>query len=388
MLKRKLKVSEFYFVIYYVIFIIALFAEDIAFRTIDISPITKVIKGAVAFVLILVSLSKTWKKSLLIRLAFGMLAGFITVFCSGDFFWLVVILMGFVSYNVDEDFIFKTSLYSLSFLTLLVLLACGLGLIPDTFTYRTDMSNDIRHSYGFIHSSILPLILFYLMIYYVKIKGKIKKEIVFAFVIISFIVFKKCQSRNAFYFSVLLSIILLLLRSEKIQRWTRKIILFFAKITVTLCMIFSIIPGYMRYQGMFTALWYAYDAIFTNRTLLASAAIESYGIHLLNRMDYTTYMSTLVNVDSYKWSGIVLDSAYLYILVRYGALVLLFLWFVFGALYKKYKNNLINCIIIILLAVVNMTDNDILSYSFLPFMLVGIQSMWESFLTKDKRKKG
>lgn len=382
MFKKKIKISEFYFIIYYVVFFVSLFVEDIAFE-IDISPVTKVIKAFVAIILVVIALSQTWKKNFFISLLIGIIIGITILAFSGDFFWLVVILMGFMSYNINEKLMFKISFYSMIVLMCSVLFFCAMGILPDVLTYRTDMSREVRHSYGFIHSSILPLIIFYLFTYYLKMKEKVKNEVVILFAIAGFVLFKTCQSRNAFYFLIFLCLVVYMLKSELIQKWTKKIIQILAKIIVTLCMAFSIIPGYLRYRGVFTGFWYIFDNIFTNRTLLASSAIQSYGIHLLNKMDYTSYMNTIVNVDSYKWNGVILDSAYLYILIRYGIMVLAFLWFMFRALYKKEKNNLMNCTIIIFIALINMTDNDILSYGFLPYMLMGIRCMWGKFIRES-----
>ena len=157
-----------------------------------------------------------------------------------------------------------------------------------------------------------------------------------------------------------------------------KLLNFITKHIVTICIALSILPGLLRYYGIFSNFWYLFDTIFTNRSLLLSSAINTYGIHVFNNMNYSEFTSKIVYVDSYKWHGIILDSAYAYMLIRYGIIYLIFFWFIFKSVYKKYLGNYSAYIIIILIAIANAIDNDLLSYGALPFMLIGIRSLWTS----------
>lgn len=387
-MKKRIKTSEFYFALYYITFVVALFSEDIAFQGVDISVITKWIKATVTIVLIIASISKSWKKSTFVRLLVGIFVGIVILLCSGDFFWIIVILMGFISENIDEKHILKITFWTTLILTIFVILLYISGVVPDIYTYRTDFSNEIRHSIGFIHSSVLPLISLYLFCYFLLLKKEnIRKRHLVLFLLISLILYRICLSRNALIFSIFLIMIEFLLGFEKIKLVLTKKFNILSGHLATICMIFSIIPGYLRYKGVLVNVWYMLDAIFTNRTMLAAAAIKNYGIHFLNKMNYETYSSKIIQVDNYQWNGIVLDSAYLYIVIRYGMFVLILLWFIFWFLHKKNINQVIDNVVVVTLILVNMIDNDILSYGFLPIMLIGIRSFWKYTYKKESRNK-
>ena len=48
----------------------------------------------------------------------------------------------------------------------------------------------------------------------------------------------------------------------------------------------------------------------------------------------------------------------------------------------KEKKNIFSCLVIILVAIANVTDNDLLSYGFLPFCISSINNI---FATKTKK---
>lgn len=385
-MNKKLKKTEIFFIFYYVLFLTSLFIEDISFKNFNSKTLILIMKAFVALLLIFVALIRTWKKDFFFRFLIGVIIGIILLLFSGDFFWLIVILMGFVSSNVDEKLFFKVSFYTILILCIMVILGFIVGLLPDVITYRTDFSIENRHSFGFIHSSILSLCIFYLMIYYINFRENERKNIVLLlFLLINITLYKFCGSKNAFFATIILSITVFALKKEKIRKHSDTIIHFVSKHAILIFSIISFLPGYLRYKGLLMDIWYRFDLLFTNRSLLAASAINAYGVHVLNRIKYSDYMSTLVDVDSYRWNGIVLDNGYLYILVRYGIIVLILLWFIFRALYYYKNDSILDCAIIIILALVNMTDNDLLSYGFLPFMLLGIRNLWDKNIGKEKK---
>lgn len=74
-------------------------------------------------------------------------------------------------------------------------------------------------------------------------------------------------------------------------------------------------------------------------------------------------------------NGVVLDSAYMYIVVRYGIAMLLFLWMVLHAYQKKQNISMMEKAAFITVVVANTIDNDMLSYECLPFIIIGIRNL-------------
>lgn len=372
---NRLKVFETIYIFCYIFFFVALYIEDIAFN----NPITHIIKFMKIFTIIMLCIMlfiRFWKLNEIFKIAIMMLLGAAILLFSGDFFWLIILLMGVLSSDVEEKVIFKSSICVMLTLTVLVVILYIFGFLPDVVTYRSDFSQSGRYSIGFAHSAVLPLIVLYTLCYYVRLRKERSNEVLlFICGVTAIFLYFICESRNAVFFTVCICCSTLLFKDERIRKKTNNLIKFMAKYIFILCALFSILPGYLRNQGILMEWWYEYDSIFTNRSMLASSAIEAYGIKFINNMSYEEYTSQVVEVDSYLQNGIVLDSAYIFVFVRYGVLVLLLLWIIFCGIFSSSKSNVIDCMIVVILALANSIDNDILSYGFLPFMILGVRQM-------------
>lgn len=384
-MKNKLQKKEFPFVLCYVMFFISLFIDDIAFTTFDCGFIIKAIKTLVAITSAILLLRQKWEKTDLLKALIIIGFGFLILLLTGDFFWLIAALLAFASRNVDKKTIFKTSLILITLLSLITFVLWITGVLPNIYTYRNDPSSIKRYSFGFSHSAVLPLCIFYLSTYYVMMKKdeKCKITILLLLVLLSIAAFIFCGSRNGLLstiFVVALTMLEPLLHNNKI---IMKTLSFLAKHIGIICFAIAILPGLLRYCGVFNDFWDSFDTVFTNRSLLSSSAINTYGIHIFNTMSYSDFANKTVFIGSVGWNGIVLDSAYVYILIRYGVIVLVFLWLILKSLYEDNSKSYKGYIIIILIALANVTDNDLISYGALPFMLIGIRSLW----TKPKEQK-
>lgn len=368
--------NKFIFRISYIIFFVSLFLDDMAFNM-DTSIFIKSLKVMTVFCLLACSVSKTWKKRAFKEYLIGILIGLIILFCTGDFFFLIVILLGFNSLNITDNAIFKLAFHCCFVMLIISQLLYEIGVLPDVLSYRTDFSIEARHSFGFSHSTVFPLIVFYMFVYYIAEKKEKSKFIIVAFfMIIEFILYHFCMSRNALVGCILVSVGVLMIKNKYIKSRIRKRIQTLARWIPLVGICFSILPGYFRYKGFLTPFWYVFDTVFTNRSLLLASAIDSYGIHIINTMSYLEYSNVGVNVDSHVHYGLVLDSAYTYVLIRYGVLILVFLYSILLAFYKSEKENEYMCILFIVVVLINMTDNDIMSYGCLPILLIGLKNIW------------
>ena len=253
------------FILCYVSFMIALFLEDMAFKMGNIALIVKAIKAVVMVLLVLSAVGKSWKKKEFGWVVFGVLCGALTLLLTGDFFWLIVILIAYVFYDVGEKIIYNVSLQTIVGMTSLTLVLYALGILSDCLTYRTDFSTEARHTLGFVHSACLPLIVFYMMTYCISINRDKRKIGVLAF--IGIVLYIICKSRNAMVITVVLLMLVLLLRNERIKNKIKKPFNLICRWIVFACMVFSILPGYLRYKGILLNYWYMAD-------LLASYARE------------------------------------------------------------------------------------------------------------------
>lgn len=97
---------------------------------------------------------------------------------------------------------------------------------------------------------------------------------------IEIVLYSICKSRNAVVITVGLSMLALLLRDKRIKNKIKKPLNLVSSWIVFVCIVFSILPGYLRYKGILLNYWYAFDQIFTNRSMLAASAFQSYAGYL------------------------------------------------------------------------------------------------------------
>lgn len=385
-IKKKLTKAEVLFTVYYFLFFLSLFLQDVNFPSGTPETLIRGIKFLVVLFLIAHAGTLTWKKDVFKRFIFSIVVGGIFLIASGDFFWIIILLMGYISSTIDEDILFRLSYKFIFYLSIVVLLLCAASVLPDTLNGRTDLVEANRHSLGFIHSTVLPLGVFYATIFIVFIrKYKLKKSFLFFSLLLSLVLYYFCGSRNGVVGEVLLCIAIFIDKGLHKNRGWNKFCRFLANIAMIFFSIVSILPSYLRSEGILMPLWYILDTVFTNRTLLGSSAISRLGIHLVSLLSSEEYQSTIFYVDSWQRQGIVLDSAYMYLAVRYGILALLLVITIYFSVVRNFKWSSQFCLCLFLIAMVNMTDNDILSYGFLPFMLVGVRNLWEFM---ENRKKG
>lgn len=384
----KIKRDEFIFMSIYLLFFSSLFLEDMAF-SIDVSPIIKFMKIVSLLLLILSTVSKRWNKTTFKEFVTVFLIGVMVFVLSGDIFFVIVILLGYNTINIQDKKIYRLAFVYSAIGIVVTLFLFSIGILQNVISYRTDFSAEGRYSLGFNHSAILPLLIFYMLSYYIGYKSKhdkIKMNVILFFLILASVIFELCKSRNAYYGIMALSFMLIILKQKQLNKWLTKPIYFLTKWITLICIITSVIPSILRSKNILMPLWYMYDAIFTNRSLLGASAIDSYGIHLFNRISYSNYVNTRVVVDSFVHQGVILDSAYMYILVRYGLLMLAFMYIILKSFGKMQQSNINMCVVYCFIVLLNITDNDMLSYPCLPYLFIGLKNVWIIFEHRKNTK--
>lgn len=385
------KRSEFLFYASYIILYISLFLGDIG--GLDSSSSARYLRLlsysiiAVQFFRVRYKSKDLWKFIVLFAITC------IYAILSKDLYWCILILLIIESRKVNSNGIFKVSFSILLIGMLIVLLLCLVGVLPDIITYRDILSatNDPRHSIGFYHSNVLPLIVMYLEIYYIFIGyKKLRRTVIYSFIAVQILLKILCNSRNAFYISMMLSIIMIILKYKKRPCDDNKVLYLISALSIPVMSGFSLAMMYLLTKG---GIWDKIDTLFSGRFRLAIYKAHRIGIHLINFMSNEAYFrDSVVYANGVKLDTIVLDNGYLYIMLRYGILAIIFYVIIGVLLSKKVKSNTILLISIIAVFIANFGDNDLVDYSFLPFILLAFNTKFQNQLVASKysvaRKSG
>ena len=172
----KSKKSEILFYLSYIILYISLFIGDI-YNIGNMDILARYLRIC-SYILIFISCInlRLGRKEFLLMIIFltvTLLYGIKT----RDLYWSILVLLIYNSKSVDIKYVFKISLRIIVIGIISTLTLCVIGILPDVLTSR-DTINQInynRHSLGFYHSNVLPLLFFYLGVLYLHCKRKNKR---------------------------------------------------------------------------------------------------------------------------------------------------------------------------------------------------------------------
>lgn len=287
-----------------------------------------------------------------------------------DFYWSVLALLIYNSKKIMVNNIFKISFAIIVCGSAVVILLCAIGVLPDVITARNSLitSDYSRHSLGFYHSNVLPLLVLYMEVYYVILKkDKLKLKVIFAFLLFSILLNLICNSRNAFILSCMLFLLVLFEKYKKKKKILMGVMYKISTYSVPVIAGFSYAMMFLLLRG---GIWNTIDTFFSGRFRLAIFKMRRIGLHLINIMSNEAFASdNITYVNGTMLHTVQLDNGYLYIFLRYGILMVFFYILVANLLSKKAKGNfgLLGVLFIVFFA--NFVDNDLVDYSFLPFIL-------------------
>lgn len=353
-------IGETFFYFGYICLFLALFTGDIVHEILIFQSLGQYLR-LLAYVLLLVSALFARKivtiKEIVVVSVCLCLSIYVLLKTKDAYFCILTILV-YSTQNIDPRKILKISFILLTVCTVLVVSACFLGFLPNVITKRGVLDVNPRFAYGFYHSDVLPLELFYFTSYLVLLEKK--KTNIFLLILITFlnlIIFKLCNSRNSFILIMLIVIFTFLL---KFKSPSKRFINYFYRITKYIMLILSFFSLWMTQQLLKGGIYDTIDSLFSGRFRAGIFKIRDLGLTLIN-------LQTQANFEA---DNIVLDNGYLYIAIRYGIifLILLAIWdFYFS---NKAKNNIWGLMIFCFVAIANMVDNDLVDYSCLPLILI------------------
>ena len=368
MLVKKMNVTHIYFAMSYALFVFNLFNRDVS----DISVfhfMTGVAKYLSLLVLILYLINSRicQKKRVMLLVVLGI--SLLLTVMSRSLFFIIDVLLVYCALKVDDKFIIKTAFVVL--ITLLILTICMsfVGVFDDIITNRFLGTSD-RHSFGFYHSNVIPLILFYLVCYYSLLETKrmtMYQLLFFAFM--DFVVYWLCGSRNSFIavlFVVFVKYIDGKINKLELRNTLNKGLEIIGKY---IFLFLSIVSVTLPYVITTSSVLQKIDYLLSYRFTLTKMKIDSLGFGMINHITNEQYFN----------DGIIVDNGYAFVAIRYGLVVLVLLSFIVYTLAKKNNNNIVVLSVIIAVSLVNLIDNDIFDYLCLPFLIIGLKSVIDQY---------
>lgn len=345
----------------FVLYIISFFVKDIAFSSDSLQMyIIRIIRyiSYCLFVIYFLFIENIKYKKIVVcilGIAFTLICSLFT----GDIYYPTLLFVIISANKIEPRKILKISFITILIMTLFVVVGSFVHIFPMINSHRKD-SVTARLGFGFYHSNVLPLIVYYLFIYQMLLINKKYHFLCMTFwTIVSIVVYHFCDSRNGF-FAVLLSVVsyCILYKKNRINKYLS----FFAKTSIIIFSLLSIII--MLLQGTNTELASLLDRLMSSRLNIAYEQYLKMGIHLVSTMDSNTYLS----------QSLAIDNGYLYISMRFGIVYLLFYWLIHIKVVKKYNDKPLVLILLIVVSLSNFIDNDFLSYGYLPVVLLAFNS--------------
>ena len=354
----KIKKNKLFFYISFFLLYISGFLGDIGSDVIDFSQVAKYFRMASYAVMVLQFININRKKKEYKKFLVIILISILLYFTSKDLYFCIMALMIMNSLDCIPEQIIKESLCIMLSGIISVLVLCAIRALPDVMTSRTGVGQFDRHSFGFVHSDVLPVIILYSEIYYIILKNKKVKNIeLLIFLGIQSILYIFCDSRNGFYMGILLVVLVLFEKNIGITKFIKRVITFFSQYEVLILGALSYTMIYLLESG---GIWDKIDSLFSGRFRGAIFKARVIGINIISKITYDEFMA----------DDRVLDNGYLYIMLRYGILILAVFIFINYFYVKRYKENFYAIIAIFVVLLANFVDNDLTDYSFLPFIIL------------------
>lgn len=367
MTQSKVKPTYFIFALSYALFTFSLFNRDVS--NIDVFYFLTTPAKYTALVLLTIGICfRAYSKRQINLVIILLCADLIVLVRSGVLIFILISLFALYATKINDKDILKIAFYMLLLLTLTVLVLSLLGIYDDKITRRW-INGTVRHSLGFYHSNVFPLIFSYL-VGYGLLSGIFKSRHSLILIILDLVIYHFCGSRNSLFTVLILIIGKFIIdntkANTKIKNKINRIMEFVAKTIVPLLSLISIIiPLLLDKAPMLRAL----DFLMSYRFTYIANMIQKLGIKLIPKISNEMYFD----------NEIVIDNGYAFMTLRYGILiVILFSILVYNAAIK-YKDNTFALLTIIVVAVCNLIDNDLIDYSVLPYLIIAEKCAIEGY---------
>ena len=357
----KISKNNLLFSISYVLFVFSLFNRDVS-NTDVLYPLTIPAKYIALVILTVGIMFRAYSKKQIRVVIILLCADLLVLMKSGALIFILISLFAFLANKIEDKDILKVAYFTLLFFTLCVFAFSIVGIYNDEITKRW-VGSAARHSLGFYHSNVLPLIYSYL-VGYGLLTGIFKKKHYFILLTVDLVIYYFCGSRNSLFTTCLLVLGKWFIDSVIETGRFKKIICFGAKLIVPLLTAFSVFIPLMLDKVVFFRML---DYMLSYRFTYIASMIQNLGISLIPKMTNKAYFE----------NEIVIDNGYAFLIIRYGVLMIIFLSILIYCVAKKYKNNTFVLFLIIVVACSNLIDNDLIDYSVLPYLIISEKCLIE-----------
>lgn len=336
--KKKIRVSDIFFLFGYMLYIIYRILYSSAYITILGSTLRqglKVLLICALFMSILVNLRISKKNAMLFIMVLSV--AFLTYFFCKSIDIVCIMLMLVSSYKTDFNNIIKICFFTNIFMLILVLCGSVTGVIPDyTYSHYSLITKQWEkiHAYGFLHYSTPAFIILYLSIIILYLHQS--KMIYGILAVINFGTFYLFSAKLPFFVFCIIGVLFvwkngrtILFRINNISKFIFQFTPFIAAIiTFILCELYS--KG-----GTF---WKVVNDLFSNRLSQGNLAIKRNGIHFFGTYFdmggvYSIKYGNLRGVDMSNYFFI--DNDYLLMLLRYGVALSCIVFLIYGFILTK-----------------------------------------------------
>lgn len=232
----------------------------------------------------------------------------------------------------------------------------------------------VRFSQGYFYVSFGANYLFHLTLVYLYIRlSKIKFWEILSLGLLNYYFYINTDTKSAFY-SAILSLVLVYLFKNKTL--SPKLLSIMGRFVLTVGILLPIALTYF-YNGS-SKFFHTLNIFLTGRLSLGHKAWSLFGVHLFGqRIDWALQQSATSVFDDYLY----VDSSFVNILLHYGVILLIVIWFSYYQLIKREYFNTIEMLVFVVLIIHSMFDPQFFELMYNPLLLL-IGVSW----TMDRHK--
>ena len=235
------------------------------------------------------------------------------------------------------------------------------GIIENTL--RVQLGGRFRFSQGYQYVTLGANYLFHLTLVYLYLrKSKIRLLEILMLGILNYYFYVNTDTKSAFFLSILALVLVYIFKNKVVSQ---KILNAIGKITLTAGILIPIILTY--FYNANSKLFQILNVALTGRLSLGHKTLSLYGVHMFGqRIDWELQQRATSVFDNYLY----VDSSFVNILLHYGVILLVVIWYSFYQLNKRGHFNTVEMLVFIVLILHSMFDPQFFELMYNPLLLL------------------
>ena len=235
------------------------------------------------------------------------------------------------------------------------------GIIENTL--RVQLGGRFRFSQGYQYASFGANFLFHLTLVYLYLrKSKIRLSEILMLGILNYYFYVNTDTKSAFFLSILALVLVYIFKNKVVSQ---KILNAIGKITLTAGILIPIILTY--FYNANSKFFQILNVALTGRLSLGHKTLSLYGVHMFGqRIDWELQQRATSVFDNYLY----VDSSFVNILLHYGVILLVVIWYSFYQLNKRGHFNTVEMLVFIVLILHSMFDPQFFELMYNPLLLL------------------